>query len=84
MVTTGFISNQSLVDLIRALTETEARNITYGVTTDGNTAILILPDDSHWAVAFNPEGDDYRVTMPDGRVGIGPTVADALAAARLA
>jgi hypothetical protein len=80
MVATGFILNQSFVDLIRALTEEEARSTTYGVTSSDNSATLSLPAGTQWAVSATLEG--YQVTLPDGRQGTGTTVADALAAAR--
>lgn len=80
MVATGFISNQPFVDLIRALTATEARSVIYGVTSTGNSATLSLPDGTQWTVSAEASG--YSVTLPDGRAGTGTTVANALAAAK--
>ena len=79
MVTTGFISNQAFVDLIRALTATEARSVVDGITTTDNSAVLVVSDGTQWTVSATLEG--YQVTLPDGREGTGTTVADALAAA---
>jgi hypothetical protein len=76
----GFrITNRCLPDLLRAMTATEARSITSGVVSDGSGCLLISAD-GEWTCS--PEGDDYKVTLPDGREGIGSTVANALAAAR--
>jgi hypothetical protein len=78
----GFrITNRCLPDLLRAMTATEARSITSGVVSDGGGCMLIAGSDV-WTCS--PEGDDYKVTLPDGREGIGTTVANALAAARAA
>ena len=78
----GFrITNRCLPDLLRAMTATEARSITSGVVSDDSGCLLISPDGSWTCI---PEGDDYKVTLPDGREGIGSTVANALAAARAA
>jgi len=78
----GFrITNRCLPDLLRAMTATEARSITSGVVSDGSGCMLITNSDI-WLCS--PEGDDYKVTLPDGREGIGTTVANALAAARAA
>lgn len=78
----GFrITNRCLPDLLRAMTAVEARSITSGVVTDGAGCLLIAGVDI-WLCA--PVGDDYKVTLPDGREGTGTTVANALAAARAA
>lgn len=71
-----------MVDLIRAMSATEARGVTYGVTDDSDQSVALnsgTPD--VWRC--QPEGDDWRVTLPDGRSAIGSTVANALSAARL-
>jgi hypothetical protein len=76
----GFrITNRCLPDILRAMTATEARSITSGVVSDGGVCMLIAGSDV-WLCS--PEGDDYKVTLPDGREGIGTTVANALSAAR--
>ena len=80
MVTTGFISNQAFVDLIRALTATEARSVANGVTATDNSAVLVVSDGTQWTVSAEDAG--YSVTLPDGRTGTGTTVANALAAAK--
>lgn len=78
----GFrITNRCLPDLLRAMTATEARSITSGVVTDGAGCMLIAGVDV-WLC--DPVGDDYKVTLPDGREGTGTTVSNALAAARAA
>jgi len=78
----GFrITNRCLPDLLRAMTATEARSITSGVVSDGSGCMLITNSDI-WLCS--PEGDDYKVTLPDGREGIVTTVANALSAARAA
>ena len=76
----GFISNQSFVDLIRAITATEARAVKFGTTNTDNSAILMLENETFWEVSEIDNG--YSVTMPDGRTGTGTTVANALAAAK--
>lgn len=76
----GFrITNRCLPDLLRAMTATEARSITSGVVTDGAGCFLLAGADV-WLC--EPVGDDYKVTLPDGREGTGTTVANALAAAK--
>lgn len=76
----GFISNQAFVDLIRAITATEARAVKSGTTSTDNSAILTLENETFWAVSEIDNG--YSVTLPDGRTGTGSTVANALAAAK--
>lgn len=76
----GFsITNRCLPDLFKAMTATEARSITRVVITDQSGCLLISAD-GEWTC--DPEGDDYKVTLPDGKEGVGSTVANALAAAR--
>jgi hypothetical protein len=76
----GFVSNQAFVDLIRAITATEARAVKYGTASTDNSAVLMLENETGWAVSETDNG--YSVTMPDGRTGAGTTVANALAAAK--
>jgi hypothetical protein len=80
MVTNGFIPNQSFVDIIRAITATEARAVKYSVTVTNNSAVLFLENETFWTVSETDNG--YSVTLPDGRTGDGTTVANALAAAK--
>lgn len=78
----GFrITNRCLPDLLRAMTATEARAVTSGVVVDGGGCLLVSGD-AVWRCDI--EGDDYRVTMPDGRTALGSSVAVALTAARAA
>ena len=78
----GFqLTNRCLPDLLRAMTAVEARSVTSGAVNDGSGCALVTGD-GVWTCS--PEGDDYKVTLPDGREGIGTTVANALAAARAA
>jgi hypothetical protein len=76
----GFqITNRCLPDLLRAMTAVEARSMTSGAVNDGGGCVLVAGADV-WLCS--PEGDDYKVTLPDGREGTGSTVANALSAAR--
>jgi hypothetical protein len=76
----GFVSNQAFVDLIRAITATEARAVKHGTTSTDNSAVLMLGNETFWAVSETDNG--YSVTLPDGREGTGSTVVNALSAAR--
>lgn len=76
----GFrISNRCLPDLMRAMTATEARAVTSGVVVDGGGCILVSGVDV-WRC--DPDGDGYRVTLPDGRSAVGSSVSAALTAAK--
>lgn len=76
----GFqITNRCLPDILRAMTATEARSVVNGVVSDGGGCVLVTGE-GVWLCS--PEGDDYKVTLPDGREGTGSTVANALSAAR--
>lgn len=78
----GFrITNRCLPDILRAMTATEARSVTNGVVNDEGGCVLVTAE-GVWLC--EPDGDDYRVTLPDGRTGTGTTVSNALAAARAA
>ena len=78
----GFqITNRCLPDLLRAMTAVEARSMTSGAVTDGGGCVLVAGVDI-WLC--EPVGDDYKVTLPDGREGTGTTVSNALAAAKAA
>jgi protocatechuate 3,4-dioxygenase beta subunit len=76
----GFrITNRCLPDLLRAMTAAEARAVTSGVVVDEGGCMLISGVDV-WRC--DVDGDDYRVTLPDGRSAVGGSVSAALAAAR--
>lgn len=78
----GFrLTNRCLPDLLRAMTAAEARSVTSGAVTDGGGCVLVAGVEV-WLCDLT--GDDYSVTLPDGRTGTGTTVANALAAARAA
>ena len=78
----GFrITNRCLPDLLRAMTATEARSVINGVVNDEAGCVLVTAD-GVWLC--DPIGDDFKVTLPDGREGTGTTVANALAAAKAA
>jgi hypothetical protein len=61
------------------MTATEARAVTSGVVVDEGGCMLLCGADV-WRCDI--EGDDYLVTLPDGRAAVGSSVAVALAAAR--
>jgi protocatechuate 3,4-dioxygenase beta subunit len=76
----GFrVTNRCLPDLLRAMTATEARAVTSGVVVDDGGCTLVSGA-AVWRCDI--EGDDYRVTLPDGRSAVGGSVSAALAAAR--
>jgi len=78
----GFrITNRCLPDMIRAMDLEEIYAVRIGVVVDEGGCLLISGSDK-WECY--PEGENYRFTLPDGRTGTGTTVAEALAAARLA
>jgi hypothetical protein len=82
MIQHGFrVTNRCLPDLLRAMTATEARSVTSGVVADAGGCMLVCGD-AVWRCDI--EGDDYRVTMPDGRTAVGSSVAVAVTAARVA
>ena len=71
-----------MVDLIRAMSASEARGVTHGVTDDSDGSVTLSPGTPEsWRC--EPVGDDWRVTLPSGKSAVASTVANALSAARL-
>lgn len=82
MDTHGFrLTDRCFVDLIRAMSATEARGIESGALCDDGSALCVT---SQGTWRCEPADGDYRVTLPDGRSAVASTVANALAAAKLA
>lgn len=78
----GFqITNRCLPDMIRAMDLEEVYSIKIGVVVNDG-GCLFISGTNKWECY--PEGEGYRFTIPDGRSAVGPSVAEALAAAKLA